>query len=70
VRTTSSSRSLQARWFLRRCGGAAVRRAWTANEDALFGKFNDKEIAAKTGRTLSSVENRRTRLKIRVPKPG
>ena len=40
------------------------------DQDALFKKCSDKEIAEQLGRTLSSVENRRTRLKIRVPKPG
>jgi hypothetical protein len=47
-----------------------VRRAWTPQEDRLFGRLNDPEIAQKLGRTQSSVENRRTRLKIPVPKPG
>jgi hypothetical protein len=47
-----------------------IRRNWTLDQDALFLRCNDKEIAEKLGRTLSSVENRRTRLKIHVPKPG
>src|SRR5207249_5164624 len=47
-----------------------VRRAWTDDQDALFSKFNDSEIAEKLGRTLGSVENRRTRLRVSVPKPG
>jgi hypothetical protein len=56
----------------RRCLGIRqiVRRSWKATDNALFSKFNDKEIARKLGRTLSSVENRRTRLKIPVPNPG
>lgn len=47
-----------------------VRHEWTPEQDARFRELNDKEIAEKLGRTLSSVENRRTRLKIKVPKPG
>jgi hypothetical protein len=47
-----------------------VRHAWTPEQDRLFGELNDKEIAQQLGRTQSSVENRRTRLKIPVPKPG
>jgi len=47
-----------------------VRRSWTPAEDRLFAELNDNELAEKLGRTISSVENRRTRLKIPVPKPG
>lgn len=47
-----------------------TRRNWTPAEDKLFNKLNDKELAEKIGRTISSVENRRTRLKIPVPNPG
>jgi hypothetical protein len=47
-----------------------TRRNWTPAEDKLFNKLNDKELAEKFGRTISSVENRRTRLRIPVPKPG
>lgn len=47
-----------------------IRQEWTPEQDALFSQCNDEEIAGKLGRTLSSVENRRGRLKIRTPKPG
>jgi hypothetical protein len=43
---------------------------WTAKEDALFTKFNNDELAKKLGRSLSSIENRRTRLKVGTPRPG
>jgi hypothetical protein len=46
----------------------SVHRRWTPEQDA--SKCNDREIAGKLGRSLSPVENRRTRLRIPAPNPG
>src|SRR4051812_11591367 len=37
---------------------------WTDEQDALLGKFSDWEAAARLGRPLSTVRNRRERLRI------
>lgn len=35
---------------------------WKSNEIALIGKMDDREVAKKTGRTLSAVRNMKHRL--------
>jgi hypothetical protein len=47
-----------------------VRRGWSPEQDALLKKFNVAQAAERLGRTLSSVENRRARLRICVPHPS
>jgi len=39
---------------------------WTEEKDALLGKHPDREIARRLGRSVNSVEHRRTRLAIRL----